>query len=89
MPSSNCTPLEKPTDLVLRKGDEIGVDVAPDADPPPGFIEGYAVRLLQDGKPVKGQLGLQPAIGKRLRAELDDLHIRLRPRPGASLVLCR
>jgi hypothetical protein len=89
VPSDYCEPLSKPTDVVLNKGDELGINVSPHASIPVGHTPSYYVRLLEQGKPVEGRLGIHPAVGRLLRAELDDLHVRFVPSPGAALQLCR
>ena len=87
---STCEPLRRPTDVSLQKGDEVGVAVAPQPDEEVGFFNAqYAVRLLEDGTPVPGRLGVHPNVGRLLRAELDDLDVQFVPAPGSSLVLCR
>ena len=40
------------------------------------------MRLLEGGEPVPGRVGMHPAVGRLLRAELDDLHVRFVSRAG-------
>lgn len=88
-PSQSCETVREPVDVTLSKGDELGVYAAPSSTPPSGFAPGYTVRLLENGVPVKGRLGLHPNVGHLLRAELDDLHLRFAPAPGVdAFVLC-
>jgi hypothetical protein len=76
--------------VTLDEGDEIGIAVAPGRDREVGYFSAqYTMRLLEGGEPVPGRVGMHPAVGRLLRAELDDLHVRFVPAPGSSLVLCR
>ncbi len=90
LPDRPCAPLRRATDVTLDEGDEIGIAVAPGRDREVGYFSAqYTMRLLEGGEPVPGRVGMHPAVGRLLRAELDDLHVRFVPAPGSSLVLCR
>jgi hypothetical protein len=48
------------------------------------------MQLLQDGKPVGSALLVPPDWGHLLRAQFDDLHVRLGLAPGTeAFILCR
>jgi hypothetical protein len=91
-PHGNCRTIRKPIDLSLRKGQELGVYVGPWSKPRPGwfFTQSYTMQLLQHGAPVGAALLVPPQYGHLLRAQLDDLQVRLGLAPGTeAFILCR
>jgi hypothetical protein len=91
-PTGDCETIRQPVDLTLNNGDELGVYVGPWSEPRDGwyFQQQYTIQLLEDGKPVGPPLALHPTFGHLLRAQLDDLHVRLGLAPGTeAFILCR
>jgi hypothetical protein len=91
-PPGTCSVIRKPVDVALRKGDELGVKVGPWTKPHNGwfFTQSYTLQLLQDGKPVGPPLLNFPDKGQLLRAQLDNLEVRIARAPGTdSVILCR
>jgi hypothetical protein len=76
----------------LHTGDELGVKIGPWTKAKSGwfFTQSYTMQLLEQGKPAGAALLEYPADGNLLRAQLDDLHVRIALAAGTeSLILCR
>ena len=87
----NCTVIREPVDMLLNKGDEFGVEVGPWTKPKDGwfFMQSYTLQLMEDGKPVGQPLLIHPSYGNLLRAQFDDLNVRIGLAPGTeALKLC-
>jgi hypothetical protein len=87
-----CKVIREPVDVSLQKGDELGVKVGPWTEPKDGwfFQQAYTLQLLQDGTPVGAPLLAHPDGGNLLRAQLDDLDVRIGLATGTeALTLCR
>ncbi len=89
---TTCKVIHGPVDVSLRKGDELGVAVGPWKKPRTGwyFTQQYTMQLLEDGKPVGPPISAHPSQGHLLRAQLDDLDVRIGLFPGnTAVILCR
>jgi hypothetical protein len=77
--NDDCRTIGEATDVHLDRGDEIEVAVGPWSAPRDGWFlnQSFTIQLLVDDEPVGSAYLRHPAGGGVLRAELDDLDVRI------------
>jgi hypothetical protein len=87
--AGTCRTQRQPFDVTLARDREIGVLPVASGPVGPASNRSYLVQLLDDGVPTGGRRTIFPNVGKVLRAQLDDLELRITAAPGVGLMLCQ
>ena len=91
-PYGSCEVITEPVDLILERGDELGVEIGPWTRAKDGWFFGqsFTIQLIHDGEPVGAAFLRHPSGGGVLRTQVDELEVRIGlAGETEALILCR